>query len=86
MRTNEITKMELSYRSNLFTPDLQHAVAPPGSTVSELVAAATRDAELHERVVVHVDGDVVQPEWWSRFRPHPRSRIEITLASASGSA
>jgi hypothetical protein len=83
MPTSDVRDVELCYRSDPFTPDLQLPVVPPGSTVAEMVAAATRDPELHTRVVVRVDGDEVRPEWWSRCRPPPRSRIEITLVPRS---
>ncbi len=59
--------------------ELPQPVVPPGSTLSEMVAAATRDRELHDRVRVRVDGDEVAPAWWSRSRPRPSSRVEITL-------
>jgi hypothetical protein len=86
MPTNAVTDPELCYRSNLFTPDRQLAVVPPGSTIAEMVAAATRDPELHGGVVVHVDGEEVRPEWWSRCRPAPDAHVEITLVPRSRAA
>jgi hypothetical protein len=44
-----------------------------------MVAAMTRDRDLHDRVSVRVDGDEVWPAWWSRSRPRPSSQVEITL-------
>jgi hypothetical protein len=84
MPTNEARAGELCYHCNLFAPDLPLPVVPPGSTLSELVAAATRDPELHGRVAVRVDGEEVRPEWWSRCRPPPDAHVEITLVPRPG--
>jgi hypothetical protein len=71
---------EVRYRRPLpHAPELPQPVVPPGSTVAEMVAAATRDRDLHHRVRVRVDGDEVRPAWWSRSRPRALSRVEITL-------
>ncbi len=80
MSTNQFRSAEISYRRSLpLTPEPPQPVVPPGSTVAEMVATATRDRDLHDRVRVHVDGDEVRPAWWSRFRPRALSRVEITL-------
>jgi hypothetical protein len=79
MPTNAPGSAELRYRPFLSAAELPQPVVPPGSTLSEMVAAATRDRDLHDRVRVCVDGDEVRPERWSRSRPRSSSRIEITL-------
>lgn len=82
MHRQESNGTELRYRCDLITPHPELPFAPAGSTVAEIVAAATHDPELHARVVVNIDGHEVRPEWWSRLRPSRHSRIEITLAPA----
>ena len=79
MPMNDSRSAELRYRPLLPAAELPQPVVPPGSTVSEMVAAMTRDRELHDRVRVRVDGEEVVPAWWSRSRPRSSSRVEITL-------
>jgi hypothetical protein len=79
MNKKKRTPAELRYRSYLNLPHPELRFVPPGSNLSEIVAAATHDPDLHSRVVVRIDGHEVQPEWWSRLRPHRHARVELAF-------
>src|SRR5688500_9559195 len=79
MPTSDPRSAELRYCPFLPAAELPQPVVPPGSTVSEMVAAVTHDRDLHDRILVRVDGDEVGPAGWPCSRPQPSSRVEITL-------
>lgn len=75
---NSIAMIPVCYQSNPFDFKPRSFRAEPGITLLEIVQQVTTQPDLF---VVKLNGEVIQPEWWSKVRPKVPKRGRPVLVT-----